>query len=218
MLTNQIGFEQPSADLIQENSTSYQTGVNNIVLHGAENVVVTVHNVASSERIQLEQFVKALFKATHDANIHYFMPDLLALSKQDGALMAVCGLKKANHGALFLERYLISNIEETISSIADEAVSRDAITEIGNLAVDHPENIRLLLACINLYLHKTNTDWAVFTGIRSLKNALIKLNIPVVTLGLASINCIPESERNDWGSYYAENPEVMAIKRITQAG
>lgn len=220
MLNSQFQLEQPTTDFenVFLDLSARQTKLkNNVALHGPDDLVVTIHNSASLERIRLERFVKALFKRAYSADINYFMPELLALNKHDGTLLAVCGLRKANQEALFLERYLTSSIEDTISTIEKKVVSRDAITEIGNLAVARPQNIRFLLACINLYLHKTNTDWAVFTGIRSLKNALIKLNIPVLTLGSAQINCIPEEERGDWGSYYAEKPEVMAIKRIIQA-
>jgi Thermostable hemolysin len=211
MLASQVCFEQPSD--IFKLQVSHK---NNISLLGAENIVATIHNASSSERDNLEQFVKALFKRSHGANIQYFMPELMALTGQDGALMAVCGLRKAEQEPLFLERYLASSIEKTISDIEGKVVSRDAITEIGNLAVARPENIRCLLASINLYMHKSNTDWAVFTGIRSLKNALTKLNIPLLSIGAAHIDFIPHDERSDWGAYYDEKPEVMAIKRIFQ--
>ncbi len=214
MLANRIIFEQPSAELTQENKSSYQTcRVSNIALHGAEDIVATIHDASSSERLKLEQFVKALFKSKHGANIQHFMPELMALSFRSGPLMAVCGLRKADQESLFLERYLTSSIEKTISDIAGETILRSAITEIGNLAVAQPEYIRCLLASINLHLHKTDTDWAVFTGIRTLKNALIKLNIPLLSLGMAHIDAIPYEDRSDWGGYYDEKPEVMAIKR-----
>jgi hypothetical protein len=219
MLASRNLFEQSSAELTQVSkplvdiSANRICHVNNIALHGAEDIIATIHDASSSERIKLEQFVKALFKSKHGANIQYFMPDLMALSLRNGPLMAVCGLRKANQGPLFLERYLASSIEKTISDIAGETISRSAITEIGNLAVAQPEYVRCLLASINLHLHKTDTDWAVFTGIRTLKNALIKLNIPLLSLGMAHIGAIPQEAQSDWGSYYDEKPEVMAIKR-----
>ena len=196
-----------------ENSTYQISQRNNVSVHGADDIIISIHDASSSERIKLEQFIKDLFKRRHGANIQHFMPDLMALSRRDGSIMAVCGLRKADRESLFLERYLSSCIEDTISDLQGETVSRSAITEIGNLAVDQPENIRRLLASINLHLHKTNTDWAVFTGICTLKNALIKLNIPLLSLGVAHIDAIPPEERSDWGRYYQEKPEVMAIKR-----
>jgi hypothetical protein len=214
MLASRIRFEQSSTELMQENKLAYQTcRKNNIALHGAEDIVATIHDASSSERIKLEQFIKTLFKSKHGANIQYFMPELMALSLRSGPLMAVCGLRKADQESLFLERYLESSIEKTISEIAGESIPRSAITEIGNLAVARPEYIRCLLASINLHLHKTDTDWAVFTGIRTLKNGLIKLNIPLLSLGMAHIDAIPYEDRSDWGGYYDEKPEVMAIKR-----
>jgi len=222
MLANRIFLDQSTEAVMKVEGSIVDSSAHqiiqssNIALHFADDISVTIHDTSSSERKKLEGFVKKLFSNTHGANIHYFMPDLMALSGQDGKLMAVCGLRKADQEALFLERYLASSIEVTISEIEGKVISRSVITEIGNLAVSQPEKIRCLLASINLHLHKTNTDWAVFTCIRSLKNALIKLNIPLLSLGIARIDSIPTDEQSDWGSYYDENPEVIAIKRIFQ--
>jgi len=218
MLASRVFFEQSPEELTKSERFLFDriSPENNIALHGADDITITIHDISSPERSKLEEFIKNLFKSAHGANIQYFMPELIALSGRDGKLKAVCGLRKADQEVLFLERYLASSIEETISKIEGETISRSAITEIGNLAVAQPENIRCLLACINLYLHKSKTDWAVFTGIRSLKNALIKLNIPLLSLSNACIDFIPPDEQSDWGSYYDEKPEVMAIKRNFQ--
>ncbi len=223
MLASRIFFEQFPEELTKVNKSLLDNHAqqiinqaSNVALHGPDDVIATIHDVSSSERIALENFVRNLFKKTHGANIQHFMPELMALSERSGALMAVCGLRNADSEPLFLEHYLESSIEKTISDIVGETVSRSNITEIGNLAVAQPENIRCLLASINLYLHKTNTDWAVFTCIRSLKNALIKLNIPLQSLGMAHIDALPYEEQSNWGSYYEEKPEVMTIKRIFQ--
>jgi hypothetical protein len=218
MLASRVFFEQSPEELTKSEKFIFDriSPVHNIALHGADDITITIHDITSPERSKLEGFIKNLFKCAHGANIHYFMPELMALSRKDGKLMAVCGLRKADQGPLFLERYLALSIEETLSAIEGKKVIRSTISEIGNLAVAQPENIRCLLASINLHLHKTNTDWAVFTGIRSLKNALIKLNISLLSLSSAHIDFIPPDEQSDWGSYYEEKPEVMAIKRNFQ--
>jgi len=188
----------------------------NICLHGSGDIVASVHSPSSPERARLEAFIKEAFKRAHGASIHYFMPELMSLHRTDGTLMATCGLRPAGYEPLFLERYLSSSVEQVLSDIGGTGISRHGITEIGNLAVAKPENIRCLLACINLYMHRTDTEWAVFTGTRSLKNALVKLNMPLLSLGHARIDHIPPEERGHWGKYYEENPEVLAIKRTTQ--
>jgi hypothetical protein len=53
----------------------------------------------------------------------------------------------------------------------------------------------------------------VFTGLATLRNSLLKLNMQVQVLGEASITRLPAAEQSDWGSYYAENPQVMAVRR-----
>ena len=77
-----------------------------------------------------------------------------------------------------------------------------------------PANVRSLLASISIYLHSTDSEYAVFTGISTLRNSLTKLNMPLQLLGEANIACIPEHERAAWGTYYNERPQVMAIHRL----
>jgi len=79
-----------------------------------------------------------------------------------------------------------------------------------------PATARSLLASVSVYLHSTNSQWAVFTGIPALRNSLTKLNMRLEKLGEAKITSLPEPERAAWGSYYAENPQVMAIRRMHQ--
>jgi hypothetical protein len=185
-----------------------------VCMHSANEIQITLHHVQSAFREPLEQYIKTLFLEKHNAQIHHFLPTLMALSNQDKQLLAVCGLSSAHENTLFLECYLDQPIEQILSTISGKSISRHHITEIGNLAVASPENIRCLLTSIHLQLHKTDAEWAVFTGIRSLKNALTKLNIPTISLGVAKLDSLPEHERKSWGSYYDENPEVLAIQRV----
>jgi hypothetical protein len=117
MLASRVFFEQSPEELTKSERFLFDrvSPVNNIALHGADDITITIHDITSPERSKLEEFIKNLFKCAHGANIQSFMPQLMALSGQNGKLMAVCGLRKADQGPLFLERYLSSSIEETLS-------------------------------------------------------------------------------------------------------
>jgi hypothetical protein len=177
---------------------------------------VTLHlsDANAPDRQALEAFIRTRFYAVHQAHIEHFMPEMLSLRDENHGLRAVCGLRHANEGPLFLEHYFEWPIEQVLSTSAQQTIERKAILEIGNLAVLEPACIRSLLASISVYLHHTNTEWAVFTGIPSLINALKKLQMTLLVLGSATIDHLPEHEHAAWGNYYQLNPQVIAIPRM----
>ena len=160
-------------------------------LHSAENVHTAISGRDAKDRAELEGFVHDIFARAYGADVREFMP--------------------------FLERYLNQPVEQMIAEKSGQAVARQDIVEIGNLAVAHPETSRSLLASISLYLHGTNTAWGVFTGIPSLRNSLSKLNMLLLPLGIASLSHLPQHEHAAWGTYYDEKPHVMAVQRLQPA-
>lgn len=180
----------------------------------AGQVTTSIADMDAPDRKELEEYVYKVFRKAHSASIKHYLPHLMGLRDEANKLLAVCGLRHASEGRLFLEHYLDSPVEQILRDKTGELVDRNDIVEIGNLAVGDPAHVRSLLASISLYLHGTDTRWAVFTGLATLKNSLLKLNMQVHVLHEASILRLPETERADWGSYYAEGPHVMAVRRI----
>lgn len=185
-----------------------------VLLCGELPVTSDIVTALMPQRAELEHFVATMFKKAHQAEIHQFMPTLLSLRDSYQQLRAVCGLRHAHHEPLFLERYLSQPVEAVLSARVGQQVSRSDILEVGNLAVIEPACIRSLLASVSVYLHSTEAKWAVFTGIKPLRNALVKLHMPLVELGEASIKCLAPEERAAWGKYYEQGPVVMAIPRM----
>lgn len=185
-----------------------------IHLHSAENVHTAISTPDAEDRQELENFVHGIFAQAYGADVKEFMPQLMSLRNDKGELLAVCGLRHAEDSSLFLERYLTQPVESMIAEKSGQAVYREDIVEIGNLAVAHPETTRSLLASISVYLHGTQTAWGVFTGIPSLRNALSKLNMLLLPLGVASLSHLPVHEHAAWGRYYDEKPHVMAVQRM----
>lgn len=186
----------------------------NIAICGELPVFTHIAENHHPERPALEAFIQQMFHKVHGANITHFMPKLLSLRDSENTLRAVCGLRHAEDEPLFLEHYLDAPIEQVLSAQVGHHVARDEILEIGNLAVLEPACIRSLLASVSVYLHGTDTKWAVFTGITTLRNALRKLHMPVQTLGEAALTRLPEADQAHWGSYYDQHPQIMAIARF----
>jgi len=185
-----------------------------IHLHSAENVHTAISTRDAEDRQELEGFVHDIFAQAYGADVKEFMPQLMSLRNDKGELLAVCGLRHAEDSSLFLERYLTQPVETMIAEKSGQGVRREDIVEIGNLAVAHPETTRSLLASISVYLHGTQTAWGVFTGIPTLRNALSKLNMLLLPLGVASLGHLPAHEHAAWGRYYDEKPHVMAVQRM----
>lgn len=183
-------------------------------LHAAPAGIIAISEVGAPDRQELECFISAMFKRAHNANIATFMPKLMSVRDVSGKLLAVCGLRHAAQAELSLEIYLDAPVEVLLSQHSNINVSRGVILEVGNLAVAKPVNVRSLLESIILYLHSTEFEYVVFTGIASLRNSLTRLNMPLQLLGEANINRIPEDKRADWGTYYNDRPQVMVIRRI----
>jgi|GEM_PF-852316 len=198
--------------VIEANSTQQQSAA--IHLHGAQSVITAISGPCARDRSELESFIRDTYQRAHNAEVNHFMPKLLSVRDTNDKLLAVCGLRHANQESLFLETYFDTPIEVVLSQHNQIATTREAILEVGNLAVADPVNVRSLLASISLYLHSTQAEWAVFTGTSVLRNSLTKLNMSLQFLGEASIKRIPEHERAAWGTYYNERPQVVAIQRM----
>lgn len=166
-------------------------------------------------REHLERFIHSVFRRAYGANIRHFMPTLLSLHDQEERVLAVCGLRRAESGSLFLENYLQDPVEAVLTTRIGATVTRDSIVEIGNLAVTELGLARSLLRVVIRHLLDTDAEWAVFTAIPALRNSLGKLNVQLEVLCDASLDQVPSAEQPDWGSYYDQQPQVMAVRRLS---
>lgn len=166
------------------------------------------------DRAEIEQFIGNIFLQAHDANIKRFMPYLMSLRDKDDKLIAACGMRSAATETPFLEIYLDSPIETILSEHAGYPVERSEIVEVGNFSVAELGMARYLITAINDQLYETSKRWAVFTAVPVLRNAFIKLGMQPEILGDADINRLPVEQRQEWGSYYDQKPQVMAIRRL----
>ncbi len=166
------------------------------------------------DRAEVEQFIQEVFREAYGAKIRRFKPCLMSLRDQDNRLVAACGFRSAALGPLFLETYLDQPIEKVLAEHTGLPVERDEIVEVGNLSVTEPGGARYLITAIVDRLHATSKQWAVFTAVPMLRNAFIKMGLNPVLLGDADKSRLPAEEQAEWGSYYEQKPQIMAVQRI----
>lgn len=178
---------------------------------------ITAHEVTAShpDREELETFIYKVFYHAYGANVTQFMPKLIALRDADNHLMAAFGMRDASNSALFLEQYLDAPIEQIISSHMGAAIARASITEIGNLAVINPRNAGVLISHVIQHSLDAGVQWCVATAHHSLQNGLIKGGRDVYPLHPVDANRLAANEKSQWGSYYENAPQVIAVRGVT---
>lgn len=177
---------------------------------------ITAHIVdqQASCRPEVERFIATVFKRAYNAEITYFMPNLVALRDENGVLMAAFGIRKAAQEQLFLEQYIDVPIEALMTQRLGRTITRDQITCIGNLAVANPRNAGVLIAHVIQHSLDTGVQWAVATAHHSLQNGLIKGGRDVYPLAMAHPERLPLHEQSTWGSYYKHTPQIVAIRGV----
>ena len=168
----------------------------------------------AADRAELEHFIGNIFHQAYGAEIKHFMPYLMSLRDMDEKLIAVCGLRSASIEAPFLERYLDRPIEAVLSEYAGIPVERGDIIEVGNFSVAELGMSRYLITAIVDQLYTTSKQWAVFTAVPVVRNAFAKMNLNPVILGDADKNRLSTEEQAEWGDYYAQKPQIMAVQRV----
>lgn len=171
---------------------------------------VTLEGPLTFSRHEVEQFVRDAFRHAYGADVRHFMPTLMTLRNDEGALLAALGLRYAGVAPLFLEQYLDRPIESVLAEAAAVPVDRSRLAEVGNFAVSAAGGGRWLITALTAFLSTGRHAWAVFTCGPELRNAFRRLGIPLVDLAAAEPARLSAEERASWGSYYDQHPRVMA--------
>lgn len=162
----------------------------------------------TKRREELENFIRVRFAEHYGAKIQHFMPCLLGLEDQVGQLQAAVGIRGAEAGGLFLERYLGRPVEQEITARNGRYMQRHEIVEVGNLAAVGAGHARLLIVALTDVLVALGFRWVAFTGTSTLLNSFQRLGLTPLSLGVADPACVGD-ELPAWGSYYATRPQVM---------
>lgn len=184
--------------------------------HNTGNIQIACVERHAPERSEIEQFIHDVFASTYHANVQQFMPQLISLRDEDHQLVAAFGMRKAHLEPLFLECYLDTPIETLMSQRFNRTITREQITEIGNLAVANPRNAGVLIANVIKYSLDIQVEWCVATAHHSLQNGLIKGGRDVYALQAADKTRLNAEQQTAWGSYYDKAPQVVAIRGVAQ--
>lgn len=153
-------------------------------------------------------FIRRRFSLAHQARVSHFMPQLFGLQSEDGSLHGAAGCRRADSGALFLERYLDVPIEQAIFERSGIQVERHQIVEVGNLAAEGAGTARTLIVKLTRQLALQGFRWVTFTGTQEVLNSFYRLGLAPQSLGLADPARMGESLA-DWGRYYDSQPQVV---------
>jgi hypothetical protein len=127
-----------------------------------------------------------------------------------GGVSAAAGVRPADAGPLFMEQYLDDPIETVLSERYGQSVGRDEIFELGNLAAVRPGVCQLLYLIVASVMVRTRLKHVVFAGTKQVRKGVCRLGFEIESIAAADPSRLGEAADN-WGSYYANEPTIMAI-------
>ena len=161
-------------------------------------------------RETVERFIQRVFARRFGARVQRFAPELVCLRDPDnGDIVAAAGYRFADHGALFLERYLDWPIEQCLAEPGQPAVARAGIVEVGHLASERAGEGRRLIVRLAHHLAAQNTQWVVSTLTEELRHLFVRMGITPLALGRADATALG-AQAGEWGRYYEHHPVVLA--------
>lgn len=161
------------------------------------------------QRAGFEAFIAARFARAYGARLTHFLPHLLGVRDALHCWQAAAGYAAAGVQDLFLEQYLESPVEQAIARAAGRPVLRNDVVEVGNLAATSAGMARALIPLLARHLHRMGYRWVAFTATRPLRNSFLRLGLQPLALAAADPARLADGGAS-WGSYYAQDPVVMA--------
>ncbi len=167
-----------------------------------------VVGVGHPARASLERFIAGCFFRGYGAVISHFADTLLGVRGADGQWAAGLGFSLPARQQVFIEQYLDVPLQQALSDVLGERVSRADIAEVGNMAATSAGLGRLLIALATEHFYSLGLDYVVFTATRALGNSFVRLGIPIHPV----VEADPARLRDRtavWGNYYRNSPTVM---------
>jgi hypothetical protein len=155
-------------------------------------------------------FVHTAYLEYYGARPHALPARVVALVDPQERVLCAAGLRSAPE-AFFSEFYLEAPMEEMIGERSGKCVDRSEIVEVAGLVSRTPALSVHFMRELILYGDTLGFNWAVFTATDRLERLLRRIDLPLITLGRAGRECVPAPD--SWGSYYENDPTVLAIGR-----
>jgi len=155
----------------------------------------------------VEVTIRSAFRRGHGARLATLPRWLVANTDDDGVICAA-SLRFAEDG-FFSERYLDQPVEDLIARHTGTHPDRAVMAEVGGLSAGRPGEVRDMVCGIVKFLQARGTGWAFFTATAKLRTYLRRTGIPLIDLAAADPARIEAVET--WGSYYQQDPRVVAV-------
>ena len=170
-----------------------------------------IHEVSKESplRNQTETLIREQYSSVHNANVSDLFSNLFTISNESLMLGAV-GFKGFDNRTAFVEQYLDSPAEATIRQTMDINPVRSKLVEVGNLAAKTINDAIRIIAFLCHETHSRGFDYAIFTGIQSVRVALRRLHINYVEIQIADPLKL-NTDTKSWGRYYDNDPRVMIV-------
>ncbi|MBL4789925.1 MAG: thermostable hemolysin [Kordiimonadaceae bacterium] len=171
--------------------------------------VISITERFKSGRMKVERFIERKFEETYGASLPSHYPTMMSAHNAEGDIMAAVGFRTADTGMLFLEQYLPTRIEKTLSAATNKKVHRNEIIEIGSLASAGGGASIFLFIALSAYLKARGLTFAAVTATRELRFAFRFLQLEAMDFGPADKTQLPDGGAK-WGTYYDTEPRVLA--------
>lgn len=161
-------------------------------------------------RTDVEQFICQKYWFSFAACLSQLPEHLLCLTTDAGEIVAACAVTPAAERPLFSERYLTTSVERQLSEAFQTPVHRRQIAEVGALACRDFSWLPVLFASVVDCAELLAIPYLLFTATAQLRRHLQRFHLPTAIIAEAPAVALPESERQQWGSYYQRHPLVLA--------
>ncbi len=173
--------------------------------------------VPRSDRLRsaVEDAIQQLYWKRYNAVLPAFAQTIVVELAQSGSVACAAGLR-FGHEKFLSECYLHLPIEQVLEGHVVNAITRDRIVEVCHLAGPGPGcSLPFMRKLIEL-LRAMDTEWAIFTATKPLRNLLQRSGLAMVELGRAERNRVPDPD--SWGNYFDHDPRIMAVSNCFAPG
>ena len=113
--------------------------------------------------------------------------------------------------ALFSERYLKGKSLHDILIGSHDNIRRSEIVEIGALASDCPKHASLIIKILPILSWSLGFRVILCTATKQLRTLLKYYKVPFEYICESTPDVLTASERDNWGSYYDNSPQLVYI-------
>ena len=158
-------------------------------------------------RPAVESLIRQLYWTRYRA-VPSFASIIVAELDQTGAVECAAGIRFGDE-PFFSECYLDCPIEELLRARLGQAVWRDQMVEVCHLASNKPGRSLSFVKKIIDLLRSMDSEWAIFTAIKPLRNLLQRNQLAMLELAVAEKRRVTDPD--NWGSYFEHDPRIMAV-------